>query len=74
MAADHEKLDEELTQAADRVLSELERDEKATRPEAIPQVSEEGRRRKELEQVLEHAGRVELELDQEELRRLRESE
>jgi Arc/MetJ family transcription regulator len=43
-----------------------------TKAEAIRRALVEALRRRRLEQVLDHAGRVELDLDQERLRRLRE--
>lgn len=43
-----------------------------TKAEAIRRALEDALRRQRLEQVLSHAGRVELDLDQETLRRLRE--
>lgn len=43
-----------------------------TKAEAIRRALEEALRRRRLEEVLSHAGRVELDLDQETLRRLRE--
>ena len=43
-----------------------------TKAEAIRQALEETLRRRKLEQVLAHAGRVGIDLDQEKLRRLRE--
>jgi Arc/MetJ family transcription regulator len=43
-----------------------------TKAEAIRQALEEALRRRRLERVLDHAGRVELDLDQGKLRRLRE--
>ena len=44
-----------------------------TKAEAIRQALEEALRRRRLERVLDHAGRIELDLDQEKLRRLRET-
>lgn len=44
-----------------------------TKAEAIRRALEEALRRQRLEQVLSHAGRVELDLDRETLRRLREA-
>lgn len=72
--ADDKNPSKDLIRAADQVFWDVERDERGTQPEAIPPVSEEGLRRRRLAEVLQHAGRVELELDQEELRRLRETE
>lgn len=43
-----------------------------TKAEAIRRALEEALRRRKLEQVLSHAGRVEIDLDEEKLRRLRE--
>jgi len=43
-----------------------------TKAEAIRQALEEALRRRKLEQVLAHAGRVEIDLDADKLRRLRE--
>jgi Arc/MetJ family transcription regulator len=42
-----------------------------TKAEAIRRALEEALRRRKLEQVLSHAGRVEIDLDEEKLRRLR---
>ena len=44
-----------------------------TKAEAIRQALEEALRRRKLEQVLAHAGRVEIDLDEKKLRRLREA-
>ncbi|HLE84097.1 MAG TPA: hypothetical protein VJG13_07140 [Thermoanaerobaculia bacterium] len=69
---DYEGTDDDLIQAADRAFLELERSEARTEATEIQRVLEETLRQRRLEMVLDHAGRVELGLDQEALRRLRE--
>ena len=59
-------VDEELIEAAKDAMGV------ATKSEAIRLALEESLRRRRLERVLDHAGTIEIDLDQERLRRLRE--
>ena len=59
-------VDEELIEAAKDAMGV------ATKSEAIRLALEESLRRRRLERVLDHAGKIEIDLDQERLRRLRE--